>query len=126
MNITRRKTERISLKSSSLSATWLSDWDKVSETGSLLNISAGGFGARMAKAPVNGRLFHARLSLRTPHGETISQPIEVDARVCGRVHSTDAAGDGRMWIVHCAIEAIRPVDEDLMRLAIGTPAPPGP
>lgn len=123
MNITRRKAERIPLSSSSFSATWLSDWRKVTEAGTLINISSGGFGARMAKAPVSGRLFHASLSLHVPDRVAISLPIEVDARVCGRVYSADEGGSGKAWILHCAFEAIHPQDERLMLQAIGMHQP---
>lgn len=110
MNISRRMAERIPLYSSSFHASWLSDWQKMDETGVLTNISTGGFGGCMAQAPATGHLIHARLSVATETGTEIAVPIEVDARICGRAPS----GSGKIWIVHCAIESIRPADERRM------------
>lgn len=114
MNISRRIAERIPLYSSSFHATWLSDWQKFDETGVLTNISPGGFGGCMAQAPANGHLIHARLSVLATAGQAPPVPIEVDARICGRAPS----GSGKIWIVHCAIESIRPADEKRMIEAI--------
>lgn len=110
MNIARRMTKRVPLRSSSFHATWLSDWRKVNETGVLTDISTGGFAGCMAQAPARGHLLHARLSVEAVAGSETSPAIEVDARICGRVPD----GSENTWIVHCAIESIRPVDEKLM------------
>ena len=64
----------------------------------------------MVQAPANGHLIHARLSVELPPGADAPVPIELDARICGRAQS----GSGKIWIVHCAIESIRPVDEKHM------------
>lgn len=88
------------------------------ETGDLVDISMGGFGARMHQAPENGRLLHVRLSINTASGNG-KQPIEMDARVCGRIppgETSDPSGD---WIVNCSIESIHPLDQNLMARAIG-------
>ncbi len=110
MNISRRVGERIPLYSSSFQAIWLSDWQKMDETGVLTNISTGGFGGCMVQAPASGHLIHARLTLETPPGKDAPVPIELDARICGRAPS----GNGKIWVVHCAIESIHPADEKHM------------
>jgi hypothetical protein len=110
MNITRRITERIPLRSSPFHATWLSDWQRVDENGVLADISTGGFSGCIAQAPAKGHLLHARLTLRMGSGRGTPLPIELDARICGRT----PGGSEDSWIIHCAIETIHPVDEKLM------------
>ena len=122
MNISRRRTERVPLSSSSFQATWLSDWHKIDETGELINISPGGFGGRLKRAPAIGHLFHARLSLSTPDGVTRFLPIEVDAHLCQRQRPNGQSGN--TWIIHCAIESIHPIDQRRLIRAIGIDVSP--
>ncbi|MFZ2266779.1 MAG: PilZ domain-containing protein [Azonexus sp.] len=125
MNISRRRTERVPLCASSFQATWLSDWQKIDETGELINISPDGFGGRLNRAPAVGHLFHARLSLSVPDGETRSLPIEVDAHLCRRQRPDEQNAGDTTWIIHCAIESIRPTDQRRLLRAIGIDQPQG-
>ena len=118
MNISRRRTERVPLSSSSFQATWLSDWHKIDETGELINISPGGFGGRLKRAPAIGHLFHARLSLIVPDGEASPLQIEVDAHLCRRQLPDEPDEGGNTWIVHCAFESIHPDDKRRLMHAI--------
>lgn len=115
----RRRAERFPVRSAPFSATWLAERQTVNGAGMLVNISTGGFAARMLEAPSQGRLLHARLALNSAVGEAI-RPIEADARVCGRVRVRSLDGMTSAWLVHFAIESIHPVDEKLMAQAIGT------
>jgi len=119
MNISRRATERVSLISSLFHATWLSDWHKHDETALLTNISPGGFGGLMNRAPAIGHLFHARLYLNAPDGDSAPSPIEVDALLCRKLRSGNESNGGNTWVVHCAIESIHPNDKSQLMRIIG-------
>jgi hypothetical protein len=123
MNISRRATERVSLLSSSFHATWLSDWQKYDVTALLTNISPGGFGGLMNRAPAIGHLFHARLYLNASDGESASTPIEVDALLCRKLHAGNESNGGNTWVVHCAIESIHPNDKRHLMRVIGMNQP---
>ena len=125
MNISRRTTERVALLSSSFHATWLSDWLKHDETAVLTNISPGGFGGLMNKAPAIGHLFHARLYLNAPDDESAPSLIEVDALLCRKQSPDNASNGGNTWIVHCAIESIHPNDKRQLMRVIGMNEPKG-
>lgn len=110
--------ERFPVGDAPLTATWLAERQTVNGTGTLVDISSGGFAARMIDAPAPGRLLHARFFLDTPVCPP-TKPIEADARVCGRAvvrHGDDLPPE---WIVNFAIESIHPVDEKLMARAMG-------
>lgn len=115
MTISRRGGERFDVGRAPFCATWLSERQKVSGEGVLLDISSGGFGARMIDAPVHGRLLHTKFTLPLA-ADQMTCPIEADARVCGRVPVTNEATPE--WIVHFAIESMHPVDEKRMAQAI--------
>jgi len=104
----RRRAPRFDVSPIPFAATWLSERRTVNEVGTLLDISSGGFGARMIEAPVNGRLLHTRFALPVRLGEAPGT-VETEARVCGRLPVFNETTPG--WIVHFAIESIHPVDE---------------
>jgi hypothetical protein len=116
--LSQRTANRFSLlRKGLLKATWLNDGNTVNATGTLGNISTGGFSARMACAPPRGRILHARLDLDTAKGVP-PKTIEADARVCGRTRLSDTRRFGPGWIVNFAIETMHPADEKLMARAI--------
>lgn len=118
ITLTQRTANRYSVaRAGALKATWLADGHAVTATGTLGNISTGGFSARMASAPPRGRILHARFDLETAKGNP-PKIVEADARVCGRTRFSDNRRFGPGWMVHFAIEAIHPADEKLITRAI--------
>lgn len=114
----RRSSDRFAVqKPSALKATWLANGRAVNGMGTLLDISAGGFSARMASVPPQGRILHARFVLETAPGAPLKL-IEAGARVCGLARSEDERNLTPAWIVNFAIEAIHPTDKKLMARAI--------
>lgn len=118
ISMSQRAANRFSVSRAAVfKATWLADGKTMDADGTLGNISAGGFSARMTNAPPRGRILHARLNLETAKGG-LPKTIEADARVCGRTRFSDSRLAGPGWLVNFAIESIHPADEKLMVRAI--------
>jgi hypothetical protein len=116
--LSQRSANRFSLsRAGGLQATWVDEGNTVNATGTLGNISAGGFCAKMACAPPRGRILHARLDLETAKGLP-TETIEADARVCGRTRFSNNRRFDPGWMVNFAIETMHPADEKLMARAI--------
>jgi hypothetical protein len=118
ITLPQRTANRFSIaRPRALNAIWLVDGKTVDATGTLGNISTGGFCAKMANAPPRGRILHARFDLETAPGKP-PKTIEADARVCGRTRLVDDGQNTANWMVNFAFESIHPADEKLMARAI--------
>lgn len=114
---TRRSAERIRVGGASFFATWLSGGHRINQKGVLIDVSTGGFGARMIEPPPSGRLLHTKLALRAALDESVDS-IEADARVCGRSLHGSGAGTDPDWFVNFAIQSMQPADKSLMLEAL--------
>jgi hypothetical protein len=109
---TRRRTERIRIGGASCFASWLSSGRRIIQKGVLVDVSSGGFAARMFEAPPSGRLAHTKLTLDVL--DQSADSIVADVRVCGRSLQGSGAGTDPDWTVNFAIESIQPADKNLM------------
>lgn len=107
--LSRRSEVRYAVRDVPLEATWLADAHLRRGRGRLLDLSAGGFGARMSEPPPTGRLLHVRIALASADGAAIP-PVDAEVRVCGRRRLARDPRLSSLWRVHFAFESVHPAD----------------